>query len=82
MQNVIFYTKEGCSLCDEAEALLSLFQHKYPYQVEKRDIYSNDDWLMQYQLQIPVVEMNGKQLIGEQINYQAIEILLCGEPEQ
>lgn len=81
MQHVIFYTKEGCSLCDEAETLLSLFQSTYPYKLEKRDIYRNDDWLLEHQLQIPVIEVNGAQLNGEQINYQSVEILLReGEP--
>ncbi len=73
---MIFYTKELCSLCDDAEALLSLFENEYPYELEKRDIYSNDLWLEQYQLEIPVIEIEGKQLNVEEINYNSIESLL------
>ncbi|WP_405102875.1 glutaredoxin family protein [Oceanobacillus sp. FSL H7-0719] len=73
---IIFYTKEVCSLCDEAEALLSAFSFEYPHTVEKRDIYSNDAWLEEYQLLIPVVEINGEQLNCEELNYNALESLL------
>ena len=76
MLRVLFYTKERCSLCDDAEALLSLFEKEYSYELEKRDIYSNDLWLGQYQLQIPVIEIEGKQLNVQDINYNSIETLL------
>ncbi|WP_085991389.1 glutaredoxin family protein [Oceanobacillus senegalensis] len=81
MLHVIFYTKEICSLCDDAEALLSLFQRDYPYELERRDIYKKDEWLEKYQLQIPVVEVNGKQLNCEEINYDSLEKLLKEEYE-
>ena len=73
---IIFYTKEVCSLCDEAEVLLSAFSNEYPHSLEKRDIYSNDDWLGEYQLQIPVIEINGEQLNCEEISYDSIEQIL------
>lgn len=74
--NIIFYTKEVCSLCDEAEALLSVFSHEYPHTLEKRDIYSKDEWLEEFQLLIPVIEINGEQLNCEEIDYNAIENIL------
>ncbi|MGJ9457574.1 glutaredoxin family protein [Oceanobacillus sp. CF4.6] len=79
MQRVIFYTKEACSLCEDAEALLSLFKGEFPYELEKRDIYSNDKWLEEYHLQIPVIEIEGKQLNCEELNYNAIELLFKGQ---
>ncbi len=75
MQHVILYTKETCTLCDEAELLLSLFMETHPFELEKRDIYTNDEWLAKFQLEIPVIEMNGKQLYGEGISYESIEKL-------
>ena len=74
--HIIFYTKEVCSLCDEAEALLSTFEQEYPHSLEKRDIYSNDVWLEDYQLEIPVIEINGEQLNCEEISYDSIENFL------
>lgn len=75
MPTVIFYTKDICSLCDDAEALVSMFQHEYEFELEERDIYSNDEWLEQYQLLIPVVEVNGEQITCEEMGYDALEKL-------
>ncbi|WP_249871260.1 glutaredoxin family protein [Oceanobacillus saliphilus] len=81
MRQVILYTKHKCSLCEEAEALLSLFSNEYPYHLIKRDIYTNDSWLEEFQLQIPVIEINGKQLNCEEINYKSVEMLFSAEQE-
>ncbi|WP_010532157.1 glutaredoxin family protein [Lentibacillus jeotgali] len=77
MERIIFYTKENCPLCDNALAMLKLLQHDYPFEIEERDIYTNDAWLEQYQLQIPVVQFRGTILNCEQISYQALEHTLC-----
>ncbi|GFZ85515.1 thioredoxin family protein [Compostibacillus humi] len=82
MLQVKFYMKEICSLCDDAEALLSLFQRDYPHEIEFRDIYTNDEWLEKYHLLIPVIEVNGRQLNCEEINYDSIEQLLKEESEK
>lgn len=74
--HIIFYTKEVCSLCDDAEALLSAFEMEYPHTLEKRDIYTKEEWLEKYQLLIPVIEINGEQLNCEEINYDSIKALL------
>ncbi|RDW16567.1 glutaredoxin family protein [Oceanobacillus arenosus] len=76
MRKVTLYMKENCSLCMEAETLLSLFKKDYPYELEEKDIYEDDGLLEQYQLSIPVIELNGKQLNCEEMNYASIEKLL------
>lgn len=76
MVDVILYTKENCQLCTEAEHILLLFEDRYSFRLEKRDIYSNDEWLEKYQLEIPVLEVNGKQLHYEEINIASVETLL------
>ncbi|WP_373893324.1 glutaredoxin family protein [Virgibacillus natechei] len=73
MLNVIYYMKENCSLCDEANALLTLLQHDYSFTIEERDIYTNDDWLEEYQLLIPYVKINETELDCEQINIDTLE---------
>ncbi|RDW17081.1 glutaredoxin family protein [Oceanobacillus chungangensis] len=79
MFKITLYTKENCSLCIEAETLLSLFKSDYPYELEEKDIYENDELLERYQLLIPVIELNGKQLDCREINYESIERLLKGK---
>ena len=69
MKEVILYTKEKCKLCDDAEALLSLFDSEFPHRLVKRDIYQNEEWLERYHLSIPVVEIGDRQLYGDSITY-------------
>ncbi|MFD1361630.1 glutaredoxin family protein [Lentibacillus salinarum] len=76
MQTIIVYTKENCPLCDEALATLQLLRHDYSFAIDERDIYTNDDWLETYQLQIPVIDINGTTLNCEQISYEAVEAAL------
>ena len=73
MLKVIFYTKENCSLCDDAAALLSMFQHDYFFEIEERDIYTKDEWLEKYQLLIPYVKINDTTLNCEQFNMDNLE---------
>lgn len=73
MLKVIYYTKEHCSLCDDAKALLDMFQQDYPFELEERDIYSNDAWLEEYQLLIPFVKINETTLDCEQLTMDTLE---------
>ncbi|AIF44106.1 glutaredoxin family protein [Virgibacillus sp. SK37] len=73
MLKVVFYTKEVCSLCDDAKALLHMLQHDYPFEIEERDIYTNDDWLERYQLLIPFVKINDITLDCEEVNIDSLE---------
>ena len=76
MLQVYIYTKTHCPLCEDAKALLLLLQQDYPFDLEERDIYTNDAWLEAYQISIPVVEMNEKQLDATEINYNKLERML------
>ncbi|GAA0589364.1 hypothetical protein GCM10009001_01590 [Virgibacillus siamensis] len=73
MRKLVFYTKENCPLCDNAKALLDLLHNEYSFDMEERDIYTNDVWLEKYQLAIPVVKINGIMLDCEQISYDSLE---------
>lgn len=80
--NIIFYTKEMCSLCDDAEALLSSLAIDYPHTIEKRDIYSREEWLLKYQLEIPVLEINGEQINCNEISFDTVEAFLKKHSER
>lgn len=80
--HIIFYTKKICPLCDDAEALLSSFEVDYPHTLEKRDIHSREEWLAEYQLQIPVIEINGEQMNCEEISFNTIEAFLKKHSER
>lgn len=76
MININFYTKEHCPLCDDALALIEILQHDYSFSIEMRDIYSNDEWLEQYQLSIPVVSIGDMELDCTQISLETVEAAL------
>lgn len=73
MIHINFYTKNHCPLCDEALALLEMLKSDYPYTLEMRDIYTDDNWLEKYQFSIPVVSIDGKELDCEEISLESLE---------
>lgn len=76
MLHIHFYTKQHCPLCEKAKELLSLLQRTYPFKLEERDIYTNDQWLEAYQIRIPVVDINGQQLDANEMTYENLERML------
>ena len=73
MVKVYFYTKENCSLCEDAYALLMMFQNYYDFELVERDIYTNDEWLEHYQLLIPAIQINDTFIHCEQMSYETLE---------
>ena len=68
LPDLVFYTRDGCHLCDEARDLLALLfadrveaGKRVPHVVE-RDITTNDDWLRAYFTTIPVVEVGDRRV--------------------
>lgn len=76
MQKLFFYTKENCLLCDEAYSLVELLIADYPVEVEVIDIYTDDELLEKYHVDIPVVKLNGQTLIGNELTIDRIDSLL------
>ncbi|MBP0726799.1 glutaredoxin family protein [Bacillus sp. RG28] len=55
--NITLYTKEKCGLCTEAKELLEEISKEYNIQINEIDIYSDDELLEEYQLMIPVIDV-------------------------
>jgi glutaredoxin len=55
--NITLYSKEKCGLCTEAKELLEEIKKEYDIQINEIDIYSNDELLEEYQLMIPVIDV-------------------------
>ncbi|QHS23234.1 glutaredoxin family protein [Virgibacillus sp. MSP4-1] len=70
--NIIFYTKENCPLCEEARSLLMLLQTEYEFHIEEKDIYEDDRLLEKYQISIPVIRVDEEEIDGSQMNLQQI----------
>lgn len=67
------YTKENCSLCDEALEVLRPYKHRF--QLEEVDIKKkeNKDWFNKYRYDIPVFHFNGKFLMKHKVDLQMFE---------
>lgn len=72
---VLFYTKENCLLCEEAYTLLELLQNKYEFEIETRDIYTNDEWLEKFQIMIPVIQAGDEIVVGNEINLERLDAM-------
>jgi len=60
LQQVVFYTREKCHLCEDAMQILNLLHDDYLFEIVERDIESNDEWTQEYGLMIPVIEIDGE----------------------
>ncbi|MRG84725.1 glutaredoxin family protein [Salinibacillus xinjiangensis] len=76
MRNQVnFYTKQNCLLCDEAKSLLMVLQGEYEFELNELDIYEDEKLLEKYHLTIPVVEVNGEELDGAQMDLPHLQKL-------
>ena len=73
--HVTFYTKPGCSLCDEAELMMKIVEEDYPLTWTTVDIRSDDKIHEKYMLMVPVIEKNGEVVLFGNIGYVDIVTL-------
>jgi glutaredoxin len=59
MHSVVLYGRPGCCLCDDARELLERVRVEQPFQLEERDIESDEELLRSYLERIPVVTIDG-----------------------
>jgi hypothetical protein len=57
------YTKVGCSLCDEALALLGRVLQGQPHRLEEIDIYTSAELFERYRHEVPVVRIDGADVL-------------------
>ena len=73
---LVLYTKENCSLCDEAKEFI---EEKYPnkFLIEEVDITKNNRELFRkFKLDIPVFYYNGQLLMQHKVDMNALNNLL------
>lgn len=72
-----FFTRDNCSLCEEALDLLKLLEKEYPHVIETRDITTNINWLRKYRNHIPVLKIKENELRAEDLNLESLENFLA-----
>ena len=67
---VIFYTKAGCHLCEEARDMLDDIAAEIMYNLSEIDIRSDPAIFEEYRYRIPVIIINGETLLEGRIEYR------------
>ena len=67
--HVIFYTKPGCALCDEAKLMMKLVKEDYAFTWTEIDIRTDDKVHEKYMFMVPVIEAKGRVLLYGNIGY-------------
>ncbi|RPF54442.1 glutaredoxin family protein [Aquisalibacillus elongatus] len=73
---VHFYTKPECKLCDEAKAMLETYQLMYEFEVIEHNIEENNQLHEQYFLKIPVVNIGEVELDATELNMATLDDVL------
>lgn len=60
MKSVVFYTRAGCHLCDDALAIVSAVRARRPFALTFVDLDLDADARARYWDKIPVVEIDGR----------------------
>jgi glutaredoxin len=73
---VVLYRREGCCLCDDARELLLRARSHFEFEFEERDIESDPALHRTYLERIPVIAIDGEEvlelLIGESELHRAL----------
>jgi glutaredoxin len=78
MTTVVVYTKEGCHLCENVISNLEKLASERPLEISRRDISESSEMYERYKHVIPVVDFNGKIMLGGSTlsNQKTLEIVL------
>ena len=73
MHDVVLYTREGCCLCDDAREVLQRVRRRREFDLQERDIDSDDALLRAYLERIPVVTIDGVEAFELFVNESEFE---------
>jgi glutaredoxin len=69
-------TRQGCHLCDEAWSLLTAYQKRYGYRLDKVDVDSDPELVAKHGNCVPVVIVDGQVRFRGQVNEVLLRRLL------
>ena len=78
-QQIMFYTRSGCHLCDEARAILDQYDDYLP-PTREIDIDTDRELIEQFGTSVPVVEIDGKIRFRGCIDEILLRRLIEGSP--
>ena len=82
-KNVVFYTREGCSLCQEASETLQRVHEEIPFRLKTYDIDKNPNLSEIYSDRVPLIKINGRVAFKFNVDEGRLRsALLKGDQEQ
>jgi Glutaredoxin-like domain (DUF836) len=73
MTGVVLYMRDGCHLCEDALVIVERVRGRVPFELEQRDIESDDELFKRYLERIPVVEIDGEEAFELFVDEQQFE---------
>ncbi len=73
---VNFYTKEGCHLCEVALEIIDLVAEKIDFQFNTIDITKDEELMMKFDLEIPVIEIDKEIVFVHKVDKQKLISIL------
>jgi hypothetical protein len=82
MRKVVFYTRTGCCLCDEALAVVEDARREADFALELVDIDRDDQLVALYGDKVPVVTVDGRMHAKYRVDRAALlrRLLAAGDP--
>ena len=80
MKTLTFFTRDGCHLCEQALATLLRIRQSQPFALDVVDLDrdASPEKRVAYDWEIPVVELEGKQVMHGRIDESRLARLLDG----
>ena len=78
----VFYTRQGCHLCEAAWRQLQAVQHRYQCTLQAVDVDGDPQLAARYGTVVPVVTVNGKLRFRGGINSVLLDRLLRAEKKR
>jgi glutaredoxin len=76
---IILYTRHGCHLCEEVEAMLAKFAQRYALQITTIDIDTQPELIDKHGERVPVVMVNGKERFFGKVQAPLLQRVLQAE---
>ena len=62
-KTVKLYMRQRCHLCEEAKVLLEGLRREFEFEIVEVDIDLDDDLVERYGISIPVIEVDGEEIM-------------------
>jgi hypothetical protein len=80
MRSVVLYGREGCCLCDDAREVILRVRGRIGFELNERDIESDEALHRAYLERIPVVTIDGAEAFELFVDESELERALSADP--